>query len=65
MKIIGYRSKKPWKMAMATFFYGLVLMVIVIAVIDPSTEDNNDEADNNTPIVENADDELEIEDEVE
>ena len=41
MKLFGYRSKTPWKMALATFTYGLVLMIIVIAFINPSSEDNN------------------------
>jgi hypothetical protein len=41
MKLFGYRSKTPWKMALATFSYGLVLMIIVIAIINPSSEDDN------------------------
>lgn len=41
MKLFGYRSKKPWKMALATFTYGLVLMIVVIAIINPSSEDDN------------------------
>jgi hypothetical protein len=39
MKIPGYRSKKGWKMALATFGYGFILLVIIIAIIDPSTEE--------------------------
>jgi colicin import membrane protein len=46
MKILGYRSKKGWKMALATFVYGLSLLFFVsfIALIvdisndEPSTE---------------------------
>lgn len=41
MKLFGYRSKKPWKMALATFTYGLVLMIVVIAIINPSSDDDN------------------------
>lgn len=37
MKIPGFRSKTPWKMALAGFCYGLVLMVAVIAIINPSS----------------------------
>lgn len=41
MKIYGFRSKTTWKMALAGFAYGLVAMVIVIAIIDPSSEAPN------------------------
>jgi hypothetical protein len=37
MKIPGFRSKTPWKMAVASFSYALILMVIIIAIIDPSS----------------------------
>lgn len=36
MKIPGFRTRTPWKMALASFFYTLVLGFIVIAIIDPS-----------------------------
>jgi hypothetical protein len=39
MKIPGYRSRKGWKMGLATFGYGFILLVIIIAIIDPSTEE--------------------------
>lgn len=39
LKIPGYRSKTPWKMGVATFVYALILMIIVIAIIDPSSEE--------------------------
>lgn len=38
IKILGYRSKTPWKMGIATFIYGLVIVVVIIAIIDPSSE---------------------------
>ena len=41
MKFFGYRSKKPWKMILATFTYALLLMIVVIAFIDPSSDKNN------------------------
>ncbi|WP_088105226.1 hypothetical protein [Halalkalibacter urbisdiaboli] len=44
MKLVGFRSKKPWKMGCAGFFYAFVLLVIVIAIIDPSTEENAEPA---------------------
>jgi len=36
--IPGFRSRTPWKMALAGFVYAVVLMVIVIAIINPSSE---------------------------
>ncbi len=42
-KIPGFRSGKPWKMALAGFVYGLFLLIIVIAIIDPSTETANED----------------------
>ncbi|MGF7049099.1 hypothetical protein J2T13_003607 [Paenibacillus sp. DS2015] len=38
MKIFGFRSKKKWKMFLASITYAFILMVIVIAIIDPSSE---------------------------
>jgi colicin import membrane protein len=46
MKILGYRSKKGWKMALATFVYGLSLifslafiaLIVDISNDEPSTE---------------------------
>lgn len=40
VRVVGFRSKTPWRMALATFVYGMVLMVIVIAIINPSSEDD-------------------------
>lgn len=39
MKLLGYRSKTGWKMGLATFVYGFILLFIVIAIIDPSSEE--------------------------
>ncbi|WP_332629185.1 hypothetical protein [Halalkalibacter flavus] len=52
MKILGFRSKKGWKMGLATFGYGFILMVIIIAIIDPSTEETTApvEAEETTPV---------------
>lgn len=34
-KIPGFRSGKAWKMALAGFVYGVVVLVVIFAVIDP------------------------------
>lgn len=39
--IPGFRSRTPWKMVLASFVYALVLMVIVIAVINPTSPDSS------------------------
>lgn len=40
MKLLGFRSKKGWKMGLATFGYGFILIIIALIIIDPSSEEN-------------------------
>lgn len=44
MKIYGYRSKKKWKMLIASMFYALVAIIIVIAIINPSSSNKSAKA---------------------
>lgn len=39
MKIPGFRSKTNWKMGLATLVYGFIALFIIIAIIDPSSEE--------------------------
>lgn len=43
-KVPGFRSGKLWKKVIASWFYAFVLMVIVIAIIDPEVDDSSSEA---------------------
>lgn len=36
--IPGFRSRTPWKMALASFVYVVVLMIIVITIVNPSSD---------------------------
>ncbi|ARK31918.1 hypothetical protein [Halalkalibacter krulwichiae] len=39
MKIPGYRSKKRWKMGLASFGYGLLVMTILLSIMGPFTKE--------------------------
>lgn len=46
MKILGFRSKKKWKMLLAAPVYAFVLLIVVVACTTDSDESTDKEADN-------------------
>jgi len=50
MKILGFRSKKNWKMFSASLVYGFIALFIIIAIIDPSSEEVAGDVEAKDPI---------------
>jgi len=50
MKILGFRSKKNWKMFLASLVYGFIALFIIIAIIDPSSEEVAGDVEAKDPI---------------
>jgi len=60
MKILGFRSKTNWKMGLATFVYGIIAVIVMLIIIDPSSEEVTvDEVEAKDPIVEEVEEVVE------
>lgn len=64
MKIFGFRSKTNWKMFLATLGYGFIAMFIIVAIINPSSEEVAGDVEAEDPIANVEEEEAEVEEPV-